>query len=101
VISEAAWELGVPVNSHGVSAYSPQNAWASNLGGLPIGAVESYLISPPILLTGGSQATLQFRQNYDFPFLPDDILELGEVLVFTDTTADPLTLGIVEDASAG
>ena len=44
---------------------------------------------------------MTFRQNYDFPFLPEDIVEYGEILLITNTTTSPITLGYVEDYSSG
>ena len=53
--SERGWELGVP-GFLSPPAHSPTNAWGSNLSGDYASAIESYLISPAIQLTGGNSA---------------------------------------------
>ncbi len=92
--TEVSWELGVPQN--GVPARSPVQVWSSNLRGNPIGFVESFLISPPIELTGGNQARLRFWQNYDFFEREGDIFEFGQVLLVTNTATAPISLGSAE-----
>jgi len=99
--SEVSWELGVPQNGHGVLAHSPANAWGSNLNGDNIGYAESFLISPPIYLEGGTSAQLRYWQNYDYPELESDIIEFGEILIITNVALDPITLGYTEGASFG
>ena len=95
--SEPGWNYGVPQN--GVAAYSPVNAWGSNLKGAPVSQIESFLISPPIDLTGGNRAALRFMQNYDFSERDGDIFEFGEVMLITNTATAPISLGEVTDFS--
>lgn len=99
--SETGWQLGVPQNDQGVSAYSPVNAWGSNLNGENIGGVETWLISPPIFLTGGTEATLTFKQNYGFPWEDFAIYDFGELLLITNVTVAPILLDEVTDFSGG
>lgn len=95
--SERGWELGVP----GVlspPAHSPTNAWGSNLSGEYASAIESYLISPAIQLTGGNTAKLRFWHAYDFTAPSDfDIFHAGEVLLLTDNALEPISLGVFAD----
>src|SRR4030095_5591137 len=60
--TQMSWRNGPPDNGTGEGAYSPVNAWGSNLDGTPIDHVDTYLVSPAINLTGGNQATLHFWQ---------------------------------------
>lgn len=92
--TELSWEYGVPAN--GETAFSPTHAWGSNLQGVPSGFVESFLISPPIFLTGGNQATLRFMQNYEFFEDEDDFIHLGEVAIITNASAQPITLDVLQ-----
>jgi hypothetical protein len=95
--SERGWELGVP-GIVSPPAYSPTNAWGSNLKGEFASAIESYLISPAIQLTGGNVATLKFAHAYDFIETSDaDIFHAGEVLLLTDNALAPISLGVFYD----
>jgi hypothetical protein len=93
--SEVGWLFGAPQN--GVNAFSGTHAWGSNLNGDPISFVETFLISPPIYLTGGNRATLRFWQNYEFFENEDDLIHLGEVAIITNVNAAPITLDVIED----
>ncbi|HVV01188.1 MAG TPA: S8 family serine peptidase [Verrucomicrobiae bacterium] len=96
--SENEWTLGVPNNSQETSAHSPPNAWGSNLKGDAVDAVESFLISPTIELTGGNSATLHFWHSYDFLMNSDsDILNEGDLLIITNNATDPITLAAYSD----
>jgi hypothetical protein len=97
--SELHWQYGVPNN--GVTAHSGSHVWASNLDGALGSFVESYLISPPIYLTGGNRATLRFWQHFDFTTEEDDLLHLGEVAIITNTSAQPITLDVIEEYASG
>ncbi len=92
--SEMGWDYGVPQN--GVAAHSGTRAWASNIGGAAVSQIESYLLSPPIYLTGGNRATLRFWQNYEFYENEEDIFHLGEVAIITDANTAPVTLEVIE-----
>jgi hypothetical protein len=95
--SERGWELGVP-GILSPPAYSPTNAWGSNLKGEFASAIESYLISPAIQLTGGNIATLKFAHAYDFIETSEfDIFHAGEVLLLTDNALAPISLGVFYD----
>lgn len=92
--SQLSWELGVPANGQETNAHSPPYAWGSNLQGVPADWAESFLISPPIELKSGNRATLRFWHSYDFSERGEfDILEGGEVLVFTNRLSEPIPLG--------
>jgi hypothetical protein len=98
--SEIAWTLGVPGN--GASAYSPENAWGSNLDGGSASVADSFLISPAIRLSGGNLYTLRFQQNYNFmPQGEFDALQYGELLLLTNTSNSPIPLGTLPESSAG
>ncbi len=97
--SETGWQYGTP--GGGVSAHSGTHVWGSNLNGDPISFVETYLISPPIYLTGGNRATLRFWQNYDFFESEDVLIHLGEVAIITNVNAAPITLNVIEDYASG
>lgn len=95
--SERGWELGPP-GALLPPAHSPTNAWCSNRDGFFASAIESYLISPAIHLTGGNKATLKFWHAYDFTTLSElDILHAGEVLLLTDNALEPISLGVFSD----
>ena len=99
--SEVGWGYGTPRNGLATAGHSGSFAWGSNLQGLPVGFVETFLISPPIDLTGGNRGLLRFWQNYDFTGGEGDILHYGEVMLITNATAEPISLGAVEVASSG
>jgi hypothetical protein len=95
--SERGWELGVP-GILSPPAHSPTNAWGSNLSGEYASAIESYLISPAIQLTGGNTAILKFWHAYDFTSPSEyDIFHAGEVLLLTDNALEPISLGVFSD----
>ena len=81
--SEASWQLGVPNNGWETEAYSPPNAWGSNLHGDAVAYAESFLISPAIELTGGNAATLRFWHSYDFS---GGNFDGGELVLVTNST---------------
>lgn len=92
--SQLAWELGAPNNGKENSAHSVPNAWGTNLQGQPAGWAETFLISPPIELKSGNQATLRFWHSYDFSEKSQfDVFEGGEVLIFTNRLSEPIPLG--------
>jgi len=99
--SEAGWQFGTPRNNLANSGHSGQLAWGTSLNGEVLTFVESFLISPPIDLTGGNTATLSFWQNYDFTEFELDILNYGEVMLITNAAAAPISLGFVSDLSGG
>lgn len=96
--SELDWEYGPPQN--GVAPHSGGNVWGSNLRGEPITLAESFLISPPVFLTGGNRATLRFWHNYDFFLNEDDFINLGEVAIITNTAQQPITLEVIQDSAS-
>jgi len=59
-----AWELGIPVSGP-FRSFSPENCFATNLGGNYTANTNIWLRSPPIDLTGAKEATLQFAHYYD------------------------------------
>jgi len=99
--SEGGWELGVPNPLFGMSAHSPTHCWAINPDLNFLSQVESYLISPAILLSGGSQATLRFWQSYDFTYpFEYDIFHAGEILLIPNNALTPITLAEYSDEVA-
>ncbi len=83
--SELNWTLGVP--GSGATAHSPPDCWGSHLEGGAAGQAESFLVSPPIYLTGGNRATLHFWHNYSFyPLMSFDVFEWGELRLYTNAT---------------
>ncbi|MHC1768284.1 MAG: choice-of-anchor J domain-containing protein [Verrucomicrobiia bacterium] len=86
---QTSWRLGVPDNELQLEAYSPPNAWGSNLDGSEINVADTLLVSPAIHLTGGNNATLRFWQSYDFLERSDmDIYEFGQLYISTNKNAD-------------
>jgi hypothetical protein len=90
--SEATWQYGTPNNMLATTAHSPTKAWGINLDGSSsnAGLVDTFLISPAVELAGGNVAKLTFWHNYDFQ--ADSILEMGELLLFTNSQTQPITL---------
>lgn len=89
--TEATWQFGVPNNSLATEAHSPTHAWGINLDGMSSGSyVQTFLLSPAFDLSGGNIATLKFWHNYDFS--ADSVLEVGQLLLFTNTQTQPVTL---------
>ena len=98
--SESAWTRGTP--GGGETAHSGTNCWGSNLSGSNVGIMESYLISPGVLLTGGNHATLRFWQNYDFLAQGDYDIQLAAIEIITNVATSPVLLyQFPEDYSAG
>lgn len=100
--SQSAWTLGVPNNGWETEAASPPNAWGSSLNGENLDTIDTFLISPAINLVGGNSAHVRFVHSYDFSEKGEfDLLEGGELLLFTNSVAQPITLAVYEDVSAG
>jgi len=97
--TESSWTLGTPDNTMDNQAFSPANAWGSNLKGDSTSYAQTFLVSPAIALAGGNQATLKFWHNYDF--LNESTFELGRLLIFTNSQTVPITLANYEVASFG
>ncbi len=98
--SESAWARGQP--GGGETAHSGTNCWGSNLAGTPISQMESYLISPGVLLTGGNKATLRFWHNYDFMARGEYEFQLAAIEIITNVfTAPELLYQMPEDYSLG
>jgi bacillopeptidase F (M6 metalloprotease family)/subtilisin family serine protease len=58
------WQLGFPTSGPNVP-YSGSNLWATNLAGNYSNSANAWLMSPPIDLSGVTNATLQFAHWYD------------------------------------
>jgi hypothetical protein len=100
--SQGHWTLGVPNNGVETAAVSPPYAWGSNLKGANLDYADAFLLSPAIQLTGGNRATLRFWDSYDFTDVTGfDILEGGLLYIFTNRTAEPITLATFGDTSGG
>ncbi|HXF09492.1 MAG TPA: S8 family serine peptidase, partial [Desulfuromonadaceae bacterium] len=98
--SNVNWQLGVPQNGLESSAYSPPNAWGSNINGDSIDTADTLLVTPAIDLSGGNLATLRFRQSYDFTERSEfDIYEYGQVYISTNNSAGWTLLEEFGDAS--
>jgi len=93
------WTLGRPANGLQTTGHSGNNAWGSDLEGQQVGIASSYLYSPPIDLSGFSQATLTFWHCFDFTFDLVNLLYLeeGQILIAHDTTTAPNTLPVLHD----
>jgi hypothetical protein len=97
--SEANWTLGVPNNGVQTNAHSPLNAWGSCLNGEVVSTVDTFLVSPAILLTNGNQITLRFWHSYDFSELSDlDIVQGGELLLIENDSYESFTLATYLDS---
>jgi hypothetical protein len=100
--TQLEWRLGPPNNGVSASAHSPLNAWGSSLYGDNADSIDTFLISPAIDLRGGNEAQLRFWHNYDFSErTPFDLLEYGQLLLFTNTLTPPIVLSEYLDASTG
>ena len=100
--TQSRWTLGTPNNGVETSAYSPVNAWGSNLDGAIIDYAETFLISPAIDLTGGNQAILRFFHSYDFTAQNEfDIIEGGQLLIITNSVTAPVVLREYIDLNFG
>lgn len=98
--SESGWTRGTP--NGGETAHSGTNVWGSNLSGGGISQMESYLVSPGILLAGGNKATLRFWQNYDFMAQGDFDIQLAAIEIITNVATAPVVLyQFGEDFSGG
>lgn len=99
--SEGGWSHGAPGN--GETAHSGTNCWGSNLSGGSVSQMESFLISPGILLGGGgNKATLKFWHNYDFQAQGEFDIQLAAVEIITNVATEPLLLTqMPEDTSFG
>ena len=92
--SDVNWTLGTPDNDLATSAYSGTNAWGSNLKNRPIGFItSSFLYSPAIDLTGLSQATLRFWDNFDF----ESGFETGQLGISTNSSTPPADIPTLVD----
>jgi len=100
--SQVQWTLGTPNNGLATSAASPPNAWGSDLNGSAADSIDTYLISPAIQLSGGNSVKLRFTHAYDFTDTSgSDIFQYGELLLFTNSVSDPVSLNTYEDISGG
>jgi len=97
--SEGGWSRGAPGNTFfPIPAHSPTNAWGGNLNGDFASQLESYLISPAVLLSGGNTVTLRFWHNYDFTTpLENDIYHGGELLLIEGDASAPVQLQVWSD----
>jgi hypothetical protein len=100
--SQSEWTLGVPNNGVETAAHSPPNAWGSSLNGGSFDAIETFLISPPIDLTGGNSASVSFWSSYDFTSQSEfDVFEQGQFMIITNTATEPVAITAYEDSSFG
>ncbi len=89
VSSNSSWTLGTPSNGLETSAHSGANAWGSDLTGNAVAdpnglGFGGYLISPPVDLSGFSQATLTYWDVYDFTL--QNTFEEGYVEISTNSS---------------
>lgn len=99
---DGEWRLGIINPPSSGSAHSGSVVWATNLGNDSQSYVESFLISPPVALTGGNRATLKFWQDYDFTdFTDNTIIEFGQLMLLTNSYSQPIVLGEFDYASGG
>lgn len=100
--TQSSWTLGVPNNGVETEAHSPLNAWGSSLNGSFADGIDTFLISPPIDLTGGNSAKVNFWTSYDFsPQTESDVWDFGYLLILTNNTAPEIILGEYVDYSGG
>lgn len=98
--SESGWTRGYP--GSGETPNSGTNCWGSILGGGAVSQMESYLVSPGILLTGGNKATLCFWHNYDFMAQGEFDIQLAAIEIITNVATSPqLLYQMPEDFSGG
>lgn len=100
--SQVQWQLGVPNNGLENVAPSPPNAWGSSLNGDFSDYAETFLISPAISLAGGNSIKLRFTHSFDFSDASgSDLLQGGELLLFTNSYSAPISLAVYEDWTGG
>ncbi|WP_150107698.1 choice-of-anchor J domain-containing protein [Pedosphaera parvula] len=92
------WTLGVPANALQTNAFSPPNAWGSDLTYTPISQADTYLYSPVLDLSGASKVTLTFQDSYDFT--SQDILEIAEFMISTNSATAPVSLVVFNNGTA-
>ena len=99
--SDINWTNGTPNNGLATSAHSGTNAWGSNLKHQSFDFESSFLYSPVIDLSGMSQVTLTFWDNYNLT----SGLEVGELGVSTNSSTPPASIptlvSFTGDASGG
>jgi subtilisin family serine protease len=88
--TQVNWTLGVPDNGIETNAYSPPDAWGSNLNGQFVDQADTSLYSPVIDLSGFSQATLTFWDSFDFT--GSSAVEGAEVMISTNSASSPVSL---------
>jgi hypothetical protein len=91
--SDVNWTLGTPHNSLANGAYSGTNAWGSLLAGQPNFIASSFLYSPVIDLSGLSQATLTFWDNFNF----ESGFESGQLGISTNSSTPPADIPTIID----
>jgi hypothetical protein len=94
--SDANWTLGTPNDALATSAYSGTHAWGSLLGGNPSFIASSFLYSPAIDLSGLSQATLTFWDNFNF----ESGFETGQLGISTNSSTPPADIPTLVDFSS-
>lgn len=101
--TQFGWTVGSPQNNHVANTPTLDAlAWGSNLRGLPADSIDTFLVSPAIDLSGGNSAKLKFWHAYNFSErTPLDLLEGGEILIFTNTYSAPVTLAEYFDMNSG
>ncbi|MCX6292492.1 MAG: immune inhibitor A [Bacteroidetes bacterium] len=95
-LSPTEWQYGVPSSSVIDSAYSPVNAWKTNLSGDYSANDDIYLYSPYFDFTGAYQPELRFWHWYDF----EQTFDGGRVDISTDGGFTWNQLGSVGDTAA-
>jgi subtilisin family serine protease len=89
--TEMNWSLGTPANGLETSAHSGANAWGTNLRDQSFGFYEgSFLLSPPIDLSGFSTASLTFWHVCDFS--SQFAVEVGIVGILTNSSTPLLDI---------
>lgn len=83
--TELNWTLGTPNNPLAAGRPAGTNVWASNLNAQSFTLEETYLYSPAIDLSGFSQVTLTFWDNYNLT----SGTEYGELGVSTNSAMPP------------
>ena len=100
--SESGWSRGSPNNNVETHAHSPVNCWGSSRLGASSSSIDTFLISPAIDLTGGNVAELRFWHSYDFTQKTTfDLLEVGKLLIITNSLTEPVTLREFFNANSG
>ncbi len=91
--SQFFWQVGSPNNGIVSSGHNSSRVWATRLLADSADTIDTRLIGPSVLLTGGNVATLQFWHAYNFTkVVGADSQHWGRLFIVTNAVAAPVLL---------